>query len=80
MENELFQKILPSDFAAWVKNVEDEQLQNLPRFVDNNYKVRLTHQCLSKLKLNTFFRLRIGASLQSCLSTPTRLRRGPKWL
>ncbi|KAF8610189.1 hypothetical protein BDV93DRAFT_540063 [Ceratobasidium sp. AG-I] len=39
MENELFQKILPSDIAAWVKNVEDEQLQNLPRFVENNYKI-----------------------------------------
>lgn len=39
MESELFQNILPSDYAAWVKNVADEQLQNLPRFMKNNYKV-----------------------------------------
>jgi len=39
IENELFQKILASDIAAWVKNVDDEQLQNLPRFLTNNYKI-----------------------------------------
>ncbi|KAG9126582.1 hypothetical protein FRC07_002890 [Ceratobasidium sp. 392] len=39
MESDLFQKILASDCAAWVKNVADEQLLNLPRFMKNNYKI-----------------------------------------
>ncbi|KAG8689666.1 hypothetical protein FRC09_012307 [Ceratobasidium sp. 395] len=39
MESDLFQKIRASDYAAWVKNVADEQLQNLPRFSKNNYKI-----------------------------------------
>ncbi|QRW00110.1 RasGEF domain protein [Ceratobasidium sp. AG-Ba] len=39
IESDLFHKILPSDCAAWVKNVADEQLQNLPRFMKNNYKI-----------------------------------------
>ncbi|QRV86067.1 RasGEF domain protein [Ceratobasidium sp. AG-Ba] len=39
IESDLFQKILASDCAAWVKNVADEQLQNLPRFMKNNYKI-----------------------------------------
>ncbi|KAG9087815.1 hypothetical protein FRC06_002351 [Ceratobasidium sp. 370] len=39
MESDLFQNILASDCAAWVKNVADEQLLNLPRFMKNNYKI-----------------------------------------
>lgn len=72
MENDLFQKILASDCAAWVKNVDDEQLQNLPRFLNNNYKVGSSTTSPSKLKLMVFYRLRIGASIRSCLLTLTK--------
>lgn len=45
IESELFQKILASDCAAWVKNIADEELQNIPRFFKNNYKIE--DWCLS---------------------------------
>lgn len=79
IENELFQKILASDIAAWVKNVDDEQLQNLPRFLTNNYKVSINIPMLKQADTEyVFSRLRTGASLRSYLSTPTRLRKGLK--
>jgi hypothetical protein len=40
MDSDLFQKILASDFAGWVKTVADEQPQNLSGFVINNFQVR----------------------------------------
>jgi hypothetical protein len=39
MESELFGKILPSDCAAWVKNISDEELLNIRRFSRSNYRV-----------------------------------------
>ncbi|CAE6419180.1 unnamed protein product [Rhizoctonia solani] len=45
IESELFQKILPSDCAARLKNISDEELLNIPRFFKNSYRVE--DWCLS---------------------------------
>ncbi|CAE6437241.1 unnamed protein product [Rhizoctonia solani] len=45
IESDLFQKILPSDCAARLKNIADEELLNIPRFFKNNYRVE--DWCLS---------------------------------
>ncbi|CUA74960.1 Rap guanine nucleotide exchange factor [Rhizoctonia solani] len=45
IESDLFRRILPSDFAARLKNIADEELLNIPRFFKNNYRVE--DWCLS---------------------------------
>ncbi|CAE6413994.1 unnamed protein product [Rhizoctonia solani] len=45
IESDLFQKILPSDCAARLKNISDDELLNIPRFFKNNYRVE--DWCLS---------------------------------
>ncbi|KDN51718.1 hypothetical protein RSAG8_00266, partial [Rhizoctonia solani AG-8 WAC10335] len=45
VESDLFQRILPSDCAARLKNIVDEELLNIPRFFKNNYRVE--DWCLS---------------------------------
>ncbi|CAE6531696.1 unnamed protein product [Rhizoctonia solani] len=45
IESDLFQKVLPSDCAARLKNIADEELLNIPRFFKNNYRVE--DWCLS---------------------------------
>ncbi|KAB5596481.1 Rap guanine nucleotide exchange factor [Ceratobasidium theobromae] len=45
MESDLFQKILASDIATWLKNIVDEDLVNIRKFSQSNY--RIEDWCLS---------------------------------
>ncbi|KAB5590658.1 Rap guanine nucleotide exchange factor [Ceratobasidium theobromae] len=45
LESELFQKILASDIAAWLKNIVDEHIVSIRRFLQSNY--RIEDWCLS---------------------------------